>query len=90
MASTQLMSCDKLKPGKSTIFAVRQICNVTRNDFNVTLEDTSYHDCRISRCCNRCIFSLTTYEVLRHAALFLAAFVRYIIKHLFHEYLDSI
>ena len=35
-------------------------------------------------------FSLTTCEVLQHAALFFAAFIQYIIKHLFHEYPCSI
>ena len=35
-------------------------------------------------------FSLTTCEVLRHAAPGLAAFLRYNINHLFHEYLCSI
>ena len=30
-----------------------------------------YHDWKTSRCCNRCIFSLTTCEALRHTAPFL-------------------
>ena len=35
-------------------------------------------------------FSLTACQVLRHAADKFAAFVRYVIKHLFHENLSSI
>ena len=29
-----------------------------------------YHDCKTSKCCNRCIFSLTTYELLQYAVSF--------------------
>ena len=38
-------------------------------DFHVALEDTLYHECK-TRYSNRCTFSLTTCEVLRHAAAF--------------------
>ena len=47
-------------PGKARISAKF----VARHDFHVNLEDTLYHDCERSRCCNGCIFSLTTCELL--------------------------
>ena len=48
---------------KRTIFVAR--CN-----FYVASVVTLYHDLKTSKCCNRCIFSLTTWEVLRHATSF--------------------
>ena len=44
---------------------------------------------QVNASCNRCILSLTTCELLRHVASCYAAFVWYIIKHLFHENLCS-
>ena len=67
-------------PSKRTIFVAWWICRklkhqvrgqfLSRDKFHVTLVVTLYHDCKTSKCYNRCIFSLTTYEVLRHAASF--------------------
>ena len=57
---------------------------VARHNFHVALEATLYHDFKTSECCNRCIFSLTTCEVLRYAALFFCT-CRYIMKYLFHD-----
>ena len=59
-------------PSKRTTFVVR-------HDFHVALVVTLYHDCKTSKYCNRyrCVFSLTTCEVLRHAASFFSAFVYY-------------
>ena len=51
------------KPSKRTIF-------VARHNYHVASVVTLYHDCKTSKCCNKCIFSLTTCEALRHAALF--------------------
>ena len=62
---------------------MQQICLVARNNCHVALEVTSYHDWKTSLCYDRCIFNLPTCKVLWHAAPFYAAFVRYIIKHLF-------
>ena len=50
-------------PSKRTILVARQI-------YHVALVVTLYHDCKTSKCCNRCIFSLTVCEVLRYAASF--------------------
>ena len=50
-------------PGKRTTFVARQI-------YHVSLVVTLYHDCKTSKCCNGCIFSLTTCEVLRYAVSF--------------------
>ena len=69
-------------PSKRTIF-------VARHNFHVA-SVMLYHDRKTSKCCNRCIVSLTTCKVLRHAASFFSAFVEYIIKHLFHENLCPI
>ena len=66
-------------PSKRTISVARQIYLVARHNFHVALVVTLYHDCKTSKCCNRCIFSLTACEqLLRHVALCCAAFVRYI------------
>ena len=54
-------------PSKKTTFAARHIYLVTRHNFHVASVVTLYHDCKTSKCCNGCIFSLTTCEVLRHA-----------------------
>ena len=62
-------------PNKRTDF-------VARRNFYVAPVVTLYHDCKTSKCCNRCIFSLITCELLRHVASCCAAFVRYIIKTL--------
>ena len=77
-------------PSKRTDFVAREIYLVERRNFYVASVVTLYRDCKISECCDRCIFSLTTCEVLRHVAPYCAPFVRYIIKHLFHENLCSI
>ena len=53
---------------KRTIYVVRQIYLVARHNFYVASVVTLYHDCKTSKCCNRCIFSLTTCELLRHVA----------------------
>ena len=49
---------------------------------HIALNATLYHDLKTSKYWNRCIFSLTTCGLFRHAccATF-AAFVWYIIKH---------
>ena len=65
------------------------ICLVAQHNFHVASVVTLYHDCRTSKCCNRCIFSLTTCELLRHVAWCCAAFVWYIIKHLLDENIIS-
>ena len=57
-------------PSKRTIFVSRQIYLVARHNFHVVSVVQLYHDCKTSKCCNRCIFSLTTCEVLRNAASF--------------------
>ena len=67
-------------PGKWTIIVARQIYFVVRHNFHVALEVTLRHDWKISGYCNTCIFSSTTCEVLRQAAPFFAAFVRYTIN----------
>ena len=72
-------------PSKRTIFGARQIYLVARHNFNVACVVTLYNDPKTSKCCNKCIISLTTCEVLRDAASFFSAFVGCIIKHLFHE-----
>ena len=72
-------------PSKRTIFVARQIYLVARHNFHVTSVVTLYHDCKTSKCCNRCIFSFTTCELLRHVAWCCAAFVWCIMKHLFHQ-----
>ena len=77
-----MMSHDKLKHQVREQFLSREkIYLVAQNNFYVALVVTSYHDCKTSKCCNRCIFNLATDEVL----LIFSAFVGYIIKHLFHE-----
>ena len=70
------------KHPKATILAVRR-------NFHVALEVTLHHDWKTSRWCNRCIISLTTCEVLRHAT---SSFLHSsgIIKYLFHENLCPI
>ena len=67
---------------KRTDFVARQIYLVARRNFYVAPVVTLCHDCKTSKCCDRCIFSLTACEVLRHVASCCAAFVRYIIKTL--------
>ena len=62
-------------PSKSPNFVTRKIWFVVRNDVHITLEDALYHECKTSKCCNGCIFGLTTCQVLRHVAPFLAPFV---------------
>ena len=57
-------------PSKRTIFFARQIYVVPRHNFHVTSVVTLYHDCKTSKHSNKCIFNLTTCEVLRHAASF--------------------
>ena len=51
---------------KATIFLF-----ATGHNFHVALEGMLYCDWKTSRCCNGCIFSLSTSEVLRHATSFL-------------------
>ena len=68
---------------KRTIFVVQKINRVASV---VTL----YNDCKTSTCCNKCIFSLTTCEVLRYAASYFSAFVGHIGKHLLHENLKHL
>ena len=58
VASIQVMSRDKSK------HQVRGAIFVARHNFHVVSVVTLYHDCKASECCNRCIFSLTTFEVL--------------------------
>ena len=57
-------------PGKATVLVVQQKDLVTRHDIHVALEIALYHGWKTSKCCNRRIFSLTTCEILRHAAPF--------------------
>ena len=71
-------------PSKRTIFVAEQIYLVTQHNFHVASVVMLYHDCTTSKCCNRCIFSLTTCELLRRVASYCAAFVWYIIEHFFH------
>ena len=51
-------------------FAMQQIYLVVHIYFHVTSVLMLYHDCKTSKCCNRRIFSLTTCEILQHAASF--------------------
>ena len=69
-------------PGKSTILSCDKFIFVARHNFHMASKVTLHHYCRTLRYCKRCIFSLITCKVF---AAFLAAFVRSIIKHLFHE-----
>ena len=55
VASIQVMSRDKLKHQ-----ARRQLYLVARLNFHVASVVTLYHECKTSKCCNRCIFSLIT------------------------------
>ena len=69
VASIQMMSHNKLKHHVRGQFLLSdKISLAVRHNFHVASVVTLYYDCKTSKCCNRCIFSLTTYEVLRHAA----------------------
>ena len=65
VARIQMMSFGKLKHQVKGQFYL-----VAQHNFHVASVVTLYYDCKTSKCCNRCIFSLTTCEVLRHTASF--------------------
>ena len=81
-----MMSRDKFKHQvRGQVLFARQIYFVARRNFYVASVVTLYHDCETSKCCDRCIFSLTACDLLCHAASCCAAFFQHVIKYLFHE-----
>ena len=56
---------------KWTILVAWQSYLVMRHNFHVALGVTLHHDWKTSRCYDRCIFRLTTCQVLQHGAPFL-------------------
>ena len=64
VASIQMMSRDKLKHQVRGQILSRDITFMSHRWLRYTMT------AKTSKCCNRCIFSLTTCEVLRHAVAF--------------------